>query len=357
MSATKKLTTALYVDENAVSTVIRDRVVSEPAKGEIQVEVLYSGVSAADLRHATDLGMRPTVLGYDFMGKVLKAGPESDFAAGDLVAGYTMPGVGRSMRYGTHQQYLANPEDLTWHVPPNVPAAHAAALTLSVATAADALFHAFGFPFPGKTHPNPGFRYGPLLIWGAATTVGIAMLQLGRACGASHIFVVASPERHGLLTEYGAARCFDYSDPDVVLKIKAAVDEEAAGEIAWAADCIGSRDAADKIIAATHTLTRRASVMPFPVEGFGRAIACRSRMVTEQFMTLPSRPRFTSAPQPQMQANIWKALNWVIENYGTRFELPVVDIFEGRAEEALEQLRLVAGCGRFGKLVFKHPLI
>ncbi|KAH8668966.1 zinc-binding oxidoreductase-like protein ToxD [Xylariales sp. PMI_506] len=349
-------TTALYIDENAVPFVVRDRIVSEPTKGEVQVEVIYSGVSAADVKHATDLGIHPTVMGYDFMGKVLKAGPDSEFAPGDLVAGYTVVNANRSDRYGTHQQYLANPEDLTWHVPPAVPKHHAAALTVAVATAADALINNIGFFYPGHRHPNPGFRYGPLLIWGASTSVGIAALQIARACGATPIFVAASAKHHEMLRKYGADQCFDHTDPEVVSKIKTAIQNTPTGELCYAMDSVGFPEAARKVKEVASRFTKLVSVVHQVEEGFHMAYAFRARMMTVLFNP-ESRVRFTMAAQPPMHANIRRVIDWAIENYGSEFELPSVDIFEGTAEEALEQVKFVGKCARFGKLVLKHPLL
>ncbi|KAK9770193.1 putative Alcohol dehydrogenase [Seiridium cardinale] len=345
---------ALYVDEDGVHKVIRDRTNSEPARGEIQVEVMYSGVNPVDIKHAAGVGMCPTVMGYDFVGRVSKVLPESEFAVGDLVAGYTLLGFEhtKSDKYGTHQPYVVAPEDVIWRVPDHMPHAHAAALTTSVATAADALNH-FGYVEPGTRHPNPGFPYGPLLIWGASTSIGLAMLQLARACHASPIFVIASRRHYEMLRKYGAARCFDYADSDVVAKIQAALKEEDAGSFAHVSDCIGTPEAAEKILAVADCRNR--VTIAQSREGFMTVYGCRARMTSVRSPV--SLVRFTMAPQVYMQRAIWKKVTWAFENYGSKFEFPDVQVFEGKAEEALEKVREVGANERFGKLTLKHPLI
>ena len=53
----------------------------------------------------------------------------------------------------------------------------------------------------------------------------------------------------------------------------------------------------------------------------------------------------------------WKALQWSVTNYGVCFQLPSVEIVQGTAEEALEQVIALADHGRgLGKLVLQHPL-
>ncbi|KAF4432619.1 alcohol dehydrogenase [Fusarium acutatum] len=85
----QKINKALYVTED-VQFVIRDDLQHETATtNELLVETSYSGANPADIKHATLLGIRPTVLGYDFAGRVVKAPLASGFKEGDAVAGYT----------------------------------------------------------------------------------------------------------------------------------------------------------------------------------------------------------------------------------------------------------------------------
>lgn len=342
---------ALYVSEDGTGQILRDVAEPEPEAGEIQVEVLYSGCNPADLKHA-HLGINSTVMGYDFMGKVSQVGPNSRYSVGEPVAGYTPTGIGRPGKYGAHQPYLVAPEDHVWRVPENVPPAHAAALTVVVATAADALYNAFGYPFPGETAPE-GRKAGPLLVWGASTSVGLAMVQFARASVARPIFAAASPQRHDLLTTLGATKCFNYADADAVSQVRAAVEEERVGPILHAADCTGYPEAAEKV---AEIASEQAILVSMRIQQDKRFKLPFGNKARDMTISSPSIGRITLPAQPQEQARMWKGLEWAVQNYGSGFSMPEVEIFEGSAEEALDKVKVVLEGVNFGKLALKHPL-
>ncbi|EFQ34377.1 alcohol dehydrogenase GroES-like domain-containing protein [Colletotrichum graminicola] len=136
---------ALYVDKDCNLKAIRNVPVPELVDGEVVVKVLYSGVNSADVKHGPILGVRPTILGYDFCGRVAQSAPTSGFRVGDLVAVFTPTGVGKPSRYGAHQEYLSCPENFMYKVPENLPPTHAASLTTVAPTAADGLYN-IGLP-------------------------------------------------------------------------------------------------------------------------------------------------------------------------------------------------------------------
>ncbi|KAK1573554.1 chaperonin 10-like protein [Colletotrichum navitas] len=346
---------ALYVDEDCNLKVIRNVSVPLLVDGEVVVKVLYSGVNPADVKHGPILGVRPTILGYDFCGRVAQSAPTSDFRVGDLVAGFTPTGVGKPSKYGAHQEYLSCPENIMYKVPENLPPTHAASLTTVTLTAADGLYNIFGFPLPGEK-PADGFRPGPLLIWGASASVGISMLQLARASGASPIFVTASPKRHELLKRLGATQCFDYAAPDVVSRIRAAVVESKAGPIAYAADCAGSLGEVSSAAQTEACVDGDATILSVVVHP-GKKYKMPMPSATASFTFRLSNGLVLPFPaRPEAWDRLSKALRWAIEKYGAEFELPEVDVFEGSAEEALDKVQKVAEQGKFGKLVLAQPL-
>ncbi|KAK2058668.1 GroES-like protein [Colletotrichum caudatum] len=344
---------ALYHDDDNNLRVIRNVPVPELVDGEVVVKVMYSGVNPADVKHGRLLGVRPAVIGYDFCGRVTQAAPTSDFKVGDLVAGYTPTGVGRLSKYGAHQAYLSCPENLAFKVPGNLPPAHAACMTVVLMTAANALYDVFGFPLPGGERPADGFRRGPLLIWGASASVGFCMLQLARASGARPIFVTASPDRHALLKRLGATRCFDYRAPDVVSQIRAASAESEAGPIAYAADCAGSGDSAARTEACVDADVPILSVVSNENPRFRMAIGSAA---TPFHFRLPNGHVIDFPARPKVWETMTKALRWAVDRYGTEFEMPEVDVFEGSAEESLAKVVEVADQGKFGKLVLVQPM-
>ncbi|KAJ0416226.1 chaperonin 10-like protein [Aspergillus carlsbadensis] len=345
--------TAVYVDANTKFAVRTDIPIPEPAQSELLIDVHYTGVNPADVRHATGLGIKSTVLGYDFAGRVVKAPAHSRFREGAIVAGYTPSGIPRPEKYGTYQPQLAVPDDMVFNVPANLPESHAAALTVVVMTAADALYNLFGFPLPTQ----PGTFDNPILIWGASSGVGISAVQFARASEYRNIITTSSSGRFNLLRKLGACHVFDYSSPTVVADVRAKVEEIGQGPITHALDAVGtivcpmSSDQVYKIVdenaklaCVTMALWRRFQ-MPvattnsdFQIQPFG----------APQPIAIPARPKD--------HLHAWKALEWAIDNYGTAFELPSVHVLEVTAEEALVEANKVAtGSRGFGKVVFRLP--
>ncbi|KAF7531727.1 hypothetical protein G7054_g8590 [Neopestalotiopsis clavispora] len=175
----------------------------------------------------------------------------------------------------------------------------------------------------------------------------------GKLSGVETIFVTASPKRHDLLKSLGATECFDYADPDVVSKIRAAADKGAEGPVIYAIDAIGAPGAAALCADATADNAKRASVREARDPRFTLPFSTKSREVT---IALQGIGRITMPAQPEHQAQLWRGLLWAVENYGSRFSMPSVDVFEGKGEDAMEKVKLVAKGGNFGKIVLKHPL-
>ncbi|KIL88276.1 hypothetical protein FAVG1_08355 [Fusarium avenaceum] len=345
---------AIYVTKDG-QFVIRNDLEHEPlAPNELLIETRYSGVNPADIKHSTHLGIHATVLGYDFAGRVLKAPPGSEFKEGDAVAGYTPSGLGRPTKYGAHQSFLSVPSDMVFKVPSNLPEAHAAALPSVVMTAADIVYNLFKFPLP----TSPGEISSPILIWGASSAVGLSALQLARASGCRNIFITASPARHELLTSLGATHTFDYSSPTVVAEIKSAVEALGQGPITHAVDAAGTEEgitSADLTAQSASEASVLASVVLRRDGKFQMPVAMTKNDFRIHPVGAPGPIALPSRPADHWKA--WGAMQWVVDNYGTKFELPSVSVFDVTAEKALEELMSVqSGKRGFGKVVFQQPL-
>jgi NADPH:quinone reductase-like Zn-dependent oxidoreductase len=245
--------TCLFVDNDCKTSVIRKFPFPTPEDDEYLIKVLYSSVNPADIKHAPGLGVRNVMMGYNFCGRILRTpksppdGPgQAKFAVGNLVAGMTPTGLGRPQKYGSHQDQLAAPEDLIFAVPESLPPQEAAALAVVACMAGNTLYGFFKAPLPGESTPQ-GRSQGPLLVWGGSTGIGLCLIQLARASGISTIIATASPARHELLRDLGATHCFDYKDPGVTSKIRAAVKESEAGKLSYAIDVAGSGQAVELI--------------------------------------------------------------------------------------------------------------
>lgn len=106
-------------------------------------------------------------------------------------------------------------------------------------------------PWPKPEGYVPAGADEPILVWGAASSVGQFALHVLRWYGYRHVLATASPSHHDYLRGLGASACVDYRDPDVAEKILAAASEmhgksggdgAAKGTIPFIVDCIGSLD-------------------------------------------------------------------------------------------------------------------
>ncbi|KAJ1327035.1 NADPH:quinone reductase [Microdochium nivale] len=362
------------MDRDCQVTVRRDFGIPKPQADEVLIEVEFSGVNPADIRHGTHLGVVPVVLGYDFSGRVVSSPPGSSLSPGDAVAGMTPTGIGRPARYGAHQKFLVCPVDWLFRVPTaSMPMSDAACLSVVASTAADVMFNIFGFPLPSQS-PNQSegnSKGGPLLIWGGSTAVGCCTIQFARACGVKSIFVTASPARHELLKSLGATRCFDYRDPDVAAKILAAVEAQQQGPVRYALDAAGSFGTSD---GGPSSFEQMASCCPAPAKDDNNnknsnvllssvtsqdprssfPLATRARDVV---LAMPGLPHPITIPADEAKAaKITAGLHWAVENYGKGFSLPAVRTWSGKAEDALVELQNSDAQGTFGKLAIQHPL-
>lgn len=341
--------TILHVDDNREFRVDRGIAIPKPGEGQLLVKVLFSGVNPADIKHSKLLGIYPSILGYDYCGEVLQAPKGSPFQVGQIVAGHTR---------GTHQSFLTCPEDEAFIVPSKMPREHAACLTVVAMTAAGAIYNIFGYSLPQESSTNEQNNAAPLLIWGASSSVGVCAVQFARASGVYPIIVTASPERHGLLKELGATYCFDYKSPTVHDEIATHISDAQCAPIKYAIDAVGSTSNGGSAALMAGCVSESAIVASVVFQQDKRFMFPSPGGKTAFKVTLPHNPQPIEIPaRPAEYQRSVKALTWAIKHYRADFRLPSVEVFEGTAEDALEQLKAIANFGRgFGKLVLKHPL-
>ncbi|KAJ9650368.1 hypothetical protein H2198_010327 [Neophaeococcomyces mojaviensis] len=322
----------------------------EPGKGEALVEVLYSGINPADVKHST-LGIHSTVSGYDFCGVVKEIGDGCVYDVGDVIAGYTPTGINRPERFGTHQNYLIYPADnLAFHVPPEMKRQDAACLMVIVRTAADAMFNLLQYPLPGETASSP---LKPLLIWGGATSLGLSTIQFAKSIGVPEIFVTASSQHHEWLTKLGATKCFDYRDDNVVENIRAYAS--LSGQVFDRVfDAVGSMQARTADLALSC-----AGEGAIVVTATGHAKCLNPFAITEVDVEIdiPGRGRTVFPARPRDAERAQKALLWAVEHYGKEFVFPKVSNVSGQVAKAMQTITAVGrGLAGYGKYVIEHPL-
>ncbi|KAH7231594.1 uncharacterized protein BKA55DRAFT_524256 [Fusarium redolens] len=327
-----------------------------PEGGQALIKVEYSGIKPADLNHPKDLGMKNNVCGYEICGTVVEAGPTSRYAVGDVVFRSSHPGRSKPGYHGGHQDFaILEPNLMSAKVPAQLPRADAAALSIMVRSAADALLNHFEIPFPaiGVLAPPPT---SGLLVWGGASSVGSAAIQLAKAMGLTWVFTTASPANHKALLKLGATQCFDYRDLNVVDAVRAAAEENGV-TIKYVLDTVcktgspGTIDQCESIATASDvTLVSCLPQIRSPA---------RWRMVlASREIDNPVPFEFPGGNKTNMEweARLEKAVVWAATHYGKEFRIPKIQIVKG-AERGIRAIKDVnQGKVSLTKFVIEHPL-
>ncbi|KAK1671046.1 hypothetical protein BDP55DRAFT_697169 [Colletotrichum godetiae] len=309
------LGTALFV-ENLPRVTARDN--------EILIDVLYSRVNLADLKIVHFLNYRSSVPETDFCGQILDCSAlvNSEFEVSDIVAGQTVPQGDQSKEYGSHKPRLSTPQTHS----------DAAAITTVSHTASDALYNNFELPLPGSSSHVVG-----------------GTLVLARTSGITNIITTASPSRHDLLRGLGATECFDYKDANVSDKVKQSVIKAGRSRV-WGFETSGSPESSQLLLDALYGIAGDVQYSWVNAAGAQRP-PIEAVLGTRDYEIVFEVPgdRHVIPAEPEKAANMWAALDLAVK-------IPVVRVFEGTGEEALEEMASVSKQGAFGKLVLKQPL-
>ncbi|KAK8022652.1 hypothetical protein PG993_013419 [Apiospora rasikravindrae] len=170
--------------------------------------------------------MQPgAIFGHTTVGVVEATGPATSgrLRIGDRVFGWAF----QEPRYRAHQEYVTAPEWMFGKIPRNISPEEAATVPENLITVFNTMATDLGLPTPWPKPENyvPDRADDPVLVWGAASSVGQFALQVLRWYGYRHVLATASPSHHEYLRGLGAVACLDYRDPDVGEKVLAAAAE------------------------------------------------------------------------------------------------------------------------------------
>lgn len=178
----------------------------QPKRGEVLVRVRAVGVNFADLLQRMGLypgtPKPPFVPGFEIAGVVEKVvegddrGGEIELKRGDAVTAYTP--------FNAYAEWVSLPARYAYRLPPGMTFEDGAAIPVNYLTAYHSMFT--------MGNLQPGDR---VLIHGAAGGVGIAAVQLARACGLA-IFGTAGPTKQDYLKRIGVGHAIDYEKSDFV---------------------------------------------------------------------------------------------------------------------------------------------
>lgn len=119
-------------------------------------------------------------------------------------------------------------------------------------------------PWPKPADYVPPRANEPILIWGAASSVGQQAIQVLKYYGYRYLIGTASPTHHDYLRDLGAYEVFDYKDHKVVELLSDAAKKirgDAKPAIPMVIDCIGSQEGSLKAIAQVAQRGTRVAIM------------------------------------------------------------------------------------------------
>lgn len=216
---------------------------AQPEAGEVVVHVQWTGSSPVDLHMADGRLFGPglnQIPGDTFAGVIAGLGPQvTTLKVGDRVTGFAFA----KPQYRAQQEYVTVPAYLVSPVPENTSLEAAATVPSSLVTVFHSMTADLGLdlPWPIPQGWKPDHADTPVLLWGAAGSVGMFALQVLRYWGYRNLLAVASSKHHDYLKGLGAAATFDYTQSGVTDKILAHVGGKGDGpRIPFLLDCIGS---------------------------------------------------------------------------------------------------------------------
>jgi len=242
---------------------ILDRPTEAPGPGEALVHVEWTSSSPLEL-HQADGGLLvkyPFILGDCYAGTLVALGtpltPDAKVSndtnhhnnglqVGDKVFGFAY----RGLREKGFQTYVTISTYTISKLPPNITLQEAVTVSTNLITVFHAATADLGLQLPWPV-PESGWEPAeastPILVWGAASSVGMYAVQVLKHWGYRQVIAVASGKHHDHLKSMGAAACFDYQKPNVVERILEYVENRpptvASGpKLPLILDCIASRD-------------------------------------------------------------------------------------------------------------------
>jgi NADPH:quinone reductase len=177
---------------------LRDQDLGAPGPGQVRVRVRAAGVNYIDVYFRTGLYPRPLpfVSGLEGAGEIESVGEGvRDFAPGQHVAWASAP--------GSYAEVVNAPADRLVRVPAGVSDEVAAAAMLQGMTA----HYLCRSTFPVK-------RGDTALVHAAAGGVGLLLVQMLHALGATVIGTCSTPEKEKLAREAGADHVIRYTEAD-----------------------------------------------------------------------------------------------------------------------------------------------
>lgn len=214
-----------------------------PSTDEVLVRVDWFGSTPLNL-HQADGGLLikpPHIMSGCFASTVVQLGDLKDpslsessktLRVGDKVFGFTF----QQEKHKPMQTYITVPVTFLGKIPTNISAQEAVTVPSNFCTAMHTITKDLGLELPWPVPENWASPEAdkPILVWGAAGSVGQYSLQVLKHWGYRNVLAVASAKHHDFLKELGATAVFDYNNEDSVKSLSS------GPHIPYIIDCIGS---------------------------------------------------------------------------------------------------------------------
>jgi len=194
-----------------------------PSEDHLLIQVVVSGSNPKDWKMA-NFREGESNQGDDIAGVVAKVGTNvTEFKAGDRVAAFHQ----MMSPHGSWAEYSVAWKHTTFHIPPGTSFEEAAAIPLAAATAAIGLYADQGLPPPYLPAKDPI----PLIVYGAASSVGAYAVQLAQRSNVHPVICVAgasAPHVESLIDRSKGDTVIDYRNGDdaVVEELKKAIGDQ-----------------------------------------------------------------------------------------------------------------------------------
>jgi NADPH:quinone reductase-like Zn-dependent oxidoreductase len=253
---------AAFIEAPGPAEAIRYGRLPDPRPGSGQLLVRVEAVAANPVDTLVRSGGYPTrlpfpfVVGRDLVGVVEAAGPGAGrFPAGTRVWSGSL---GHDGRQGSFAEHACVDEQRLYRLPDGVDPLAAVAAVHPATTAYTGLVH------------HAGARRGErLLVGGAAGNVGSAALRLAVDLGCEVVATARGEEDLAGCRRAGAAHAFDYRDPELTAKVRAAVG---GVDVHWDTSGRGDLGAAVELLAERGRILLTAvgggARLPLPVRPF-----------------------------------------------------------------------------------------
>ncbi|KAF2267352.1 GroES-like protein [Lojkania enalia] len=162
------------------------------------------------------------IIGCDYAGIVEEVGKAvtKPLKKGDRVAGFVKGSDPFNHENGAFAEHITAKGDIQTKIPDSMSFEEAATLGVGITTVGQGLFQSLGLPLP----PNKFTEPTNILIYGASTATGTIAVQYAKLVGAK-VIATASPHNFELVKSLGADEVYDYKDPKVGAKIRAATND------------------------------------------------------------------------------------------------------------------------------------